>query len=391
MQTSAVASKAPKEELHISCRNFLMPGFSGVNVWVQNLARAMSKDFSVTIFCQGRKLFYEQIQQIDHVTIIEIPLLRFLRFRPLPLYSAWNLALQHQLEKNQSIKIMLGPFSGVETFGLDAFNNVQIYTMLVTDERTHRFPLLDNQNFSLDFKFDPRTRQILSRERAVLSAKNGRFLADSQSIVNHLEQIYELDISNRAVLLPINLPADKCGKTQKENIFFFVGRSDSRKDLITLLKAWDLISLFLPEWKLVVATSKGDDKLAFQKALSYSSSASRFDLIIKVSEEAKHELLNKCRIVVCPSRYESFGIVALESMQHRCATIASDVGGLPEVLANCAIFFEAGSELDLATKMVKLAQDSKLVESLGEEAYGRASKVFSDQSVYTIISQLYND
>jgi glycosyltransferase involved in cell wall biosynthesis len=389
LQTSVVSSDALTRELHISCRNFLMPGFSGVNVWVENIARTMSRDFSITIFCQGRNLFKEQIEQRNNVTLIKIPILKFLKFRSLPLYSAWNSALSNQVENNKNINILFGPLSGVETFGLDSFVNVQVYSMLVTDERTHRFPLMDIEDLRLGFKFDPRTREILSRERAVLGAKNGRFLADSNAIVNHLELIYEFDISNRTVLLPINLPVDECNTTQKENIFFFVGRSDLRKDLTTLLNAWGLVSSLLSDWKLVVATSRGDDKLAFKRALIFSTSASESDLILDASEDLKHELYSKSRIVICPSRFESFGIVALEAMQHRCVTIASNVGGLPEVLADCGIFFDMGSELDLATKMVTLARDLKLVESLAEKSYRRASKIFSDQSVKDIISQLY--
>ena len=52
-----------------------------------------------------------------------------------------------------------------------------------------------------------------------------------------------------------------------------------------------------------------------------------------------------------PSNYESFGIVAVEAMQKGCQIIASNVGGLTEVLGNVAVLFEAGNSVELGQKM----------------------------------------
>ena len=50
--------------------------------------------------------------------------------------------------------------------------------------------------------------------------------------------------------------------------------------------------------------------------------------------EAVFSLINRSTFVVIPSHFETFGLVALETMRMGRAVIASDVGGLPEIVSN---------------------------------------------------------
>jgi starch synthase len=46
------------------------------------------------------------------------------------------------------------------------------------------------------------------------------------------------------------------------------------------------------------------------------------------------EILSAATVFVCPSVYEPLGIVNLEAMACSTAVVASDVGGIPEVVAD---------------------------------------------------------
>jgi glycosyltransferase involved in cell wall biosynthesis len=203
-------------------------------------------------------------------------------------------------------------------------------------------------------------------------------------VIVHLQELFSIDLRDTSVVLPINIAADTCKKQKKENIFFFVGRCDQRKDLGTLLNAWELIHPILPAWKLVIATSGGDDYQTFNRVSHMSRQSSALELIVNANESQKHDFLKRSKIVIYPSRYESFGIVALEAMQHGCATIASNVGGIPEVLENAGVLFEAGSEVDLASKMVMLARNTAHLELLMKRSLLRSKSNFSDESVLEI-------
>lgn len=381
---NSIINEMHEEELVLTCRNFLMPGFSGVNFWIENLSRAFSEKFNVTIFCQSRFLFKAQRFQLNNVSIVALPILPSLKFLKLPLYSAWSATIKKELLKNPKYTTVIAPLSGIESNGLSSINGIKIFTLLVTDERTHRFPKLNSLELRELERFDSRTLEVVSRESLILGAKEGRFLADSNEVIVHLEELFSIELRESSMVLPINIAPDTCKKQEKENIFFFVGRCDLRKDLRTLLNAWELIHLMLPAWKLVIATSGGDDFQTFNRVSQMSQQSWALELIVNADESQKHEFLMKSKIVIYPSRYESFGIVALEAMQHGCATIASNVGGIPEVLENAGVLFEAGSEIDLASNMVLLARSEAHLELLMKRSLVRSKSNFSDESVLEI-------
>lgn len=52
------------------------------------------------------------------------------------------------------------------------------------------------------------------------------------------------------------------------------------------------------------------------------------------SPEAVHAALRAADVLVMPSRWESFGLVAVEAQKHGCAVLATNVCSLPEVVAD---------------------------------------------------------
>lgn len=67
-----------------------------------------------------------------------------------------------------------------------------------------------------------------------------------------------------------------------------------------------------------------------------------------VQSEVLAGLYRAAEVAVVPSRYEPFGIVALEALASRCPVVASDAGGLPEAVGPCGILVEPGDAETLA-------------------------------------------
>lgn len=63
------------------------------------------------------------------------------------------------------------------------------------------------------------------------------------------------------------------------------------------------------------------------------------------------EILRRSRIMIIPSGYEPFGIVALEGLASGCHVITSDAGGLPEVGGGFAKIFESLNHNALAIQI----------------------------------------
>jgi glycosyltransferase involved in cell wall biosynthesis len=84
------------------------------------------------------------------------------------------------------------------------------------------------------------------------------------------------------------------------------------------------------------------------------------------------EVVSGAMVVVVPSRFEGFGLVALEAMALGRAVIASDAGGLPEVVGDTAIIVPAASPRLLAKAIADLISDPEYRAQLGTRAVERA-------------------
>ena len=89
-------------------------------------------------------------------------------------------------------------------------------------------------------------------------------------------------------------------------------------------------------------------------------------------------LLEAAGIVVVPSLGEGFGMVALEAMERGRAVIASDVGGLPEIVVDgeTGLIVPRADQDGLARAIVELASDLPRAAAMGQAGRQRALTVF---------------
>ncbi len=75
-------------------------------------------------------------------------------------------------------------------------------------------------------------------------------------------------------------------------------------------------------------------------------------------------------VIVIPSLYEPFGLAALESMAYAKPIVASNVGGLSEILTNNknSLLVPPADENELVKKILKLIKDEDLAKRLGKNA-----------------------
>ncbi|WP_207908638.1 glycogen synthase [Pseudonocardia endophytica] len=97
------------------------------------------------------------------------------------------------------------------------------------------------------------------------------------------------------------------------------------------------------------------------------------------------QLLSAATVFVCPSVYEPLGIVNLEAMACATAVVASDVGGIPEVVADgdngLLVHYDAADaerfEHDLADAVNALVTDPDRAARMGERGRERAVAEFA--------------
>jgi starch synthase len=109
------------------------------------------------------------------------------------------------------------------------------------------------------------------------------------------------------------------------------------------------------------------------------------------------QVLSASTVFVCPSVYEPLGIVNLEAMACGAAVVASDVGGIPEVVNNgetgLLVHYDADQgetfEQDLATAVNDLVRDPARAAAYGQAGRDRAVNEFSWTAIAEQTVDLY--
>ncbi|MDP8257634.1 MAG: glycosyltransferase [Candidatus Alcyoniella australis] len=150
---------------------------------------------------------------------------------------------------------------------------------------------------------------------------------------------------------------------RRDRYFLFVGRFSRGKGAQTVVSASQMLDRLPADFTIAVA---GDVEWLIDQA-----DQGAIKMLGRVPPEKLDALYCGCRAVLLPSVWqEPLSRVLLEAAGHSRPVIASDVGGNPEALIHDrnGLLVPRGDPQALADAMLRLAEDAKLAQSLGEAA-----------------------
>jgi glycosyltransferase involved in cell wall biosynthesis len=102
-------------------------------------------------------------------------------------------------------------------------------------------------------------------------------------------------------------------------------------------------------------------------------------------------LLSASDVFLLPSAQESFGLAALEAMACEVPVVASNVGGLPEVIAHGATgFLHDPADLDgMAASAIALLTDPALHGRVAQAARKRVEESFGVDRIVPMYERYY--
>jgi glycosyltransferase involved in cell wall biosynthesis len=102
-------------------------------------------------------------------------------------------------------------------------------------------------------------------------------------------------------------------------------------------------------------------------------------------------VFERAEVVVVPSFGEGFGLVALEAMERGRPVVASDVGGLPEIVddGRTGVLVPSGDADALAEAIVSVAGDRARAALMGAAGRDRALEEFSQERCTDRIEAIY--
>ncbi|AWH92381.1 glycosyl transferase family 1 [Dietzia lutea] len=182
-------------------------------------------------------------------------------------------------------------------------------------------------------------------------------------------------------------------------IVAFVGRITRQKGVPHLVRA---ARDFRPDAQLVLCAGAPDtpEIAAEMESLVAELRAARdgvFWLRDMLPREEVIEILSAATVFACPSVYEPLGIVNLEAMACDTAVVASDVGGIPEVVVDgetgVLVHYDESAteafERGLAEAVNELIADPERAARMGRAGKERAVSRFSWQAIAEQTHRMY--
>ena len=181
-----------------------------------------------------------------------------------------------------------------------------------------------------------------STERKIV-ASSDRIIASTRHEYSSLVSLYQAD-QDRIRVVPAGVdldmfqPGDQRRARGKlglngERIVLYVGRMDAIKGLDVLIHSVASMETPCNLKVLVIGGSKQDREFnKAQKLVNALEVADKIDLLGTLEHELLPLYYQAADVCVVPSYYESFGLVALESMACGTPVVASRVGGLQTVV-----------------------------------------------------------
>jgi len=199
---------------------------------------------------------------------------------------------------------------------------------------------------------------------------------------------------------------ERTGVDPRRPYVLFVGRITRQKGIVYLL---DAVPFLRPDVQVVLLAGQPDTPdLAAAVEKRVAELRARRGGIVWIPEMLPRseviQFYSHATVFCCPSVYEPFGLINLEAMACECPVVASDVGGIPEVvvdgetglLVHVEVDPERGEPLDpqrfahdLARAIQRLVDDPELRARLGRNGRARVERHFSWQAVAQRTLALY--
>lgn len=211
---------------------------------------------------------------------------------------------------------------------------------------------------------------VLKRAECIYTL--GKYTSDLLSGLNSYKNIQIIQPKIRLVRPSLSVKR----KNHDSSQLLSIGRLVKHKGHEWLVRSVNNIPVSR-SWHLTIAGS-GPDYNYLKTLCRKLNIESRVSIKNDLSDEAISEELVKADIFILPSLFlptgtEGFGIVLLEAMMYNVPIIASNTGGIPEVLdnGNCGILVEPGNIEDLTSAILRLCHDRLYASELSKRAYNR--------------------
>jgi D-inositol-3-phosphate glycosyltransferase len=241
-----------------------------------------------------------------------------------------------------------------------------------------------------------------------------RIVASTSTEKEQLERLYNADPDKIQIISPgvdlshfYPIPPDEAkefvGIPLEKKMLLFVGRIEPLKGIKTLLRSIGYLSdngqaeenLCLAVIGGELEDENGQESEEMKLLQGLREEYGLQDMVTFLGKRSQDTLpyyYSAAEMVIMPSHYESFGMVALESMACGTPVIASLVGGLIHLVEDGVTGYHVPVDdpVALSKRIAGLLQDKALRYRMGHDAFAFAKK-FGWNTITDRVIQLYNE
>lgn len=246
--------------------------------------------------------------------------------------------------------------------------------------------------FALVWRHIQESRVLAKADSVICNSeytKNALFQSYSTEM-KRLKVIYKA-VNTNAFRRPKKLPEDPYPARSKGKRLIFVGTNWRRKGLDKLLQALVLIRQSHNDISLdIVGPCWSDLSELVRKFIADNSLEPNLCLSGIVSREDLPNHLWNADLAVLPSNEEALGVSILEALAAGIPVVATNVGGIPEILASssCGVMVSAGNIEELTNTILEIIADPVRMQQMAAIAPNRADD-FSSETMLAKIEKLY--
>ncbi len=242
---------------------------------------------------------------------------------------------------------------------------------------------------------------MIAREAEVLG-RAPVILANSAAIIRDMEAVYGVQFADRVITVPHGTKDPLAAGRRRETgpapevRVAFVGRFEPRKGFDIAAKAFAEVLNTPSNVRITIAGDELNGTVCEQLERWNCGSIlgnARVEWKGYVDREALDDLYAGSDIVVMPSRYESFGLVAIEAMAAGACVIALSAGGLAEVVEDGVTGFAVPPDSDahhaIAGRISELAQAPERMREMQRRARTCFEQNYTVETMVTRAHEVY--